>query len=136
MTDILYLTNQTWDKYDRKGKFKLDYIFNIIENNKEKYLIINGCKFKTTSNRYKVFRKNLSCVKCKIKGSFFALERSIKTDTKIYHFNLYAIHKGKEILMTQDHIIPKSKGGKTTLGNLQTMCFYCNQKKGDNYVSG
>lgn len=33
--------------------------------------------------------------------------------------------------MTIDHIIPKSKGGKDTLDNLQPMYPQCNTLKGD-----
>lgn len=29
-----------------------------------------------------------------------------------------------------DHVVPESKGGPTTLENLQTMCLPCNMKKG------
>lgn len=32
--------------------------------------------------------------------------------------------------LTCDHIIPESKGGETTLDNLQTMCRACNSSKG------
>ena len=30
-----------------------------------------------------------------------------------------------------DHIVPIAKGGKTTMGNLQTLCHRCNKLKGD-----
>ena len=47
--------------------------------------------------------------------------------------NLYAIDEnGKEVLMTKDHILPKSKGGKDEIDNYQTMCIRCNEAKGNN----
>jgi len=33
--------------------------------------------------------------------------------------------------LTKDHVIPKSKGGKTTWENIVTCCKECNTKKGD-----
>ena len=33
--------------------------------------------------------------------------------------------------MTKDHILPKSRGGKNHISNMQTMCCRCNSKKGD-----
>ena len=46
---------------------------------------------------------------------------------------LYAVNEnGIEVLMTKDHIIPVSKGGKNILSNYQTMCELCNLEKGNN----
>ena len=38
---------------------------------------------------------------------------------------------GKKEELTLDHLIPKSKGGKTTWTNLVTACKKCNSRKGD-----
>jgi len=36
-----------------------------------------------------------------------------------YHFNLYGYDtEGNEVLLTKDHILPKSKGGTDHLSNL------------------
>lgn len=87
-----------------------------------------------TSLRYQVFAsKGTSCVSCGLAGAYFALEANPdQADKSIYHFNLYALDANhQEILMTKDHIIPKSKGGRDSLDNLQPMCFECNRKKGN-----
>lgn len=81
------------------------------------------------SLRCQTFRKSLICVTCGITGCFLGLDRPSKDRP---HVNLYAIGEdGKEVLMTKDHIIPVSKGGKNVLKNLQTMCTHCNLKKGN-----
>ena len=36
-----------------------------------------------------------------------------------------------EIRLTQDHILPLSKGGKTTPENIQALCYRCNKRKGN-----
>lgn len=83
------------------------------------------------SHRYQLFvLKGTDCVKCGIKGRFFALEQAIFNNTKKFHFNLYGVNKyGNEVMITKDHIIPRSKGGKNILDNYQPLCINCNQYK-------
>lgn len=42
---------------------------------------------------------------------------------------------GTHLDLTCDHIFPESKGGETTLENLQTMCRSCNSQKGTKVVT-
>jgi hypothetical protein len=39
--------------------------------------------------------------------------------------------KGSPFDLTIDHIVPRSRGGRTLPENLCTACFDCNQRKGD-----
>jgi len=96
----------------------------------------SGYPVKMDSLRYQLFKtKGVVCVECGIEGKFFALESSkgtceLSPDTPFYHFNLYGIDKnGCEVLITKDHIIPKSRGGKDNIDNMQVMCSPCNQEK-------
>lgn len=95
---------------------------------------------KVSSLRMELFRQNPRCVSCHRVGSLWILEAHHRKEPP--HLNLY--HVGEEecgewkklckdglVLMTKDHIIPRSKGGPTNLENLQTMCAICNGKKGD-----
>ena len=98
--------------------------------NKKRWFVLDGDYIKAKSQRYFVFEKSLSCVKCGIVGAYFIKEKSVKRE-KNWHLNLYGITEiGQEILITKDHIIPHSKGGSDASSNFQTMCFVCNQKKG------
>lgn len=76
----------------------------------------------------KLFFRNHTCVKCGIEGQYFAME---STGNDNLHFNLYALKDGREVLITKDHILPKSKGGKDIMSNYQTMCTTCNSAKGN-----
>ena len=94
---------------------------------------------KTSSFRLELFRQNPKCVACDRIGTLWVLESHHKKERP--HLNLY--HVGEEIqewknlskdglvMMTKDHIIPRSRGGVTNLTNLQTMCSICNGKKGN-----
>lgn len=105
------------------------------------YELPNGYKVKTSSLRYHTFNQNLKCVNCGLEGCFLALERFLydeggnegEKEGQGFHLNLYALDElGREVLMTKDHIIPKSKGGTDEQENLQTMCTRCNGNKGAN----
>lgn len=93
---------------------------------------LDGDIIKGNSQRYQTFfKKGIKCVCCGIEGKYFAKEKHFSD--KSYHLNLYAIdEKGNEVLMTKDHILPKSKGGKDEIDNYQTMCIRCNEAKGNN----
>jgi 5-methylcytosine-specific restriction endonuclease McrA len=94
---------------------------------------------KVSSLRLELFRQNPKCVSCERIGALWILEAHHRNEPP--HLNLY--HVGDEIqewkklskdglvMMTKDHIVPRSKGGPTTLDNLQTMCAICNGKKGN-----
>ena len=82
------------------------------------------------SLRLRTFERRTVCVCCGRVGTEMGLDLPHGTDKP--HFNLYCVEKsGKRVLMTKDHVIPKSKGGKNHISNMQTMCCKCNAKKGD-----
>jgi hypothetical protein len=85
-----------------------------------------------TSVRLRTFAfKGTRCVSCGIEGIHFRKVRGHPSDHRP-HLNLYAagLSDSIEVLMTKDHIIPRARGGSDNLGNMQTMCFRCNERKG------
>lgn len=125
--------------YERKSIHSIEEIEMLIKdfviNNhyKVKKVKIGRDLIKVHSDRYKTFfAKGYKCECCGIEGSFFAKEKHRGHNSNKYHLNLYGINdKGEEVLMTKDHILPKSKGGKDNISNYQTMCCICNERKGD-----
>ena len=125
----------------RLRKLTLEEVFPYIKsepkklknNVKPERSIIEGFCVKVDTLRLITFKtRGVKCACCGLEGSFFAIETQ-KEDIPP-HINLYAIDEaGREVLMTHDHIIPRSKGGKNKLENCQTMCKPCNEKKGDKH---
>jgi 5-methylcytosine-specific restriction endonuclease McrA len=114
----------------RKESYPVDVVIDLI-NSKNRRVKLDGDEVRVKGIRMKSFAVNgIKCVTCGLVGTFFVKEK-LPGDNS-FHLNLYAVDKdGKEVLMTRDHIQPKSKGGPETLENMQTMCTRCNGKKGN-----
>ena len=76
-----------------------------------------------------ILNKGTKCVACGVEGTHFTIDR--ERNGTLFHLNL---RTADGTLMTKDHIIPKSKGGKKSLYNMQPMCATCNTKKGNKLV--
>ena len=82
------------------------------------------CTKYSKHKRLKVFsHKGLNCVNCSREGKYLISGKDING---YIHVDLYT----KDfILMTIDHIKPKSKGGSYNIENLNPMCTHCNSRK-------
>lgn len=125
--------------YDRLAKVSVEEVLpHIIANlhNREKVKVeFAGVKVNVQSVRLRTFAtQSIDCACCAVKGAFFAIERSVSKDGKPagnYHLNLWGLNDfDEEILMTHDHKLARSLGGKDKLENTETMCGPCNWKKG------
>lgn len=121
----------------RKETYSIDEVRDKVKDvlfEKDKRLAkvdFDGDLIKGNSQRYQTFfTKGCKCSVCGIEGRYFAKEKHLKD--KSYHLNLYAVDdNGTEILMTKDHILPRSNGGIDDISNYQTMCKLCNEAKGN-----
>lgn len=91
---------------------------------------IEGYKVRTKDDRYLNFITNgFECSKCGLKGEYANLECNSQLGN---HLNVYGTNKaGENILLTKDHIYPKSKGGLDDIKNYQVLCERCNNNKKD-----
>lgn len=100
--------------------------------------LLSGRDINVNSMRLRTFAlTGAVCVCCGLPATHFALERcSLVNEAERPHLNLWGVDaEGEEVLFTQDHIQPRSKGGPDTLENSQTMCSPCNFAKRDTWNS-
>ncbi len=124
------------------GVWLYEELLPIIELNRKDKVILPTPNYgdipvRVSGPRLTLLKRNPKCVKCGKVGVLWALEQHTFEPP---HLNLYALSEpngqwkkvnyGGLLLMTQDHIIPKSKDGSDGLYNLQTMCALCNFQKG------
>ena len=100
------------------------------------YLDINGESVPVYVDdlRYELFKQAQTCVVCGKVGNHFMVHCDPIQEIPRFKYvlNLFSADGS---LMTADHIIPKSMGGRNFLCNLQVMCSKCNSKKGSKMPS-
>lgn len=125
----------TKDKYIRYIKVSLPEIPPVLEG---KILFPNGMSVNCKSTRMKLLwvHKNLVCEFCGIAAKYAWVEAHIATPEQT-HLNFYGIDAGgQEVLLTWDHVEPKSLGGSNSLTNAQCLCTICNSIKGNDLPNG
>lgn len=121
------------NKRNRIAEFTVDEVKQWVSNpvlfrRGKPYHVIDGIRIslRRTGPMIKV---GPACKHCGVVGTKFCLEQF--TDGS-YHLDFYT---EDDILLTIDHVYPKSKGGQDHVSNYQCLCYPCNQVKGDQHES-
>lgn len=109
-------------------------VFYHMSKGKERLQINKDMSVNLLSQRLVLFHlKGVVCVSCGRVGTVFKAQNHTKGDKGQPHLNLFT---ADGVLMTKDHILPKSKGGADHHSNYQTMCSPCNSRKGAKVPEG
>lgn len=121
-------------------EFDINYIWSIMDQCTDNYISIHTyfkCLTEFANLKYNqgrklnCFRRSQKCAGCGIIGNIFLLQNNgIHSSSTLELYN-----KAEEGIthMTVDHIIPRSFAGTYSMENITTMCYPCNQKKGNKY---
>lgn len=105
--------------YERKEVYPVHAVLNHLG---ESLVDFGGDIISVVSLRYQTFAKDLCCVRCGLRGLYFAKERGARFRKKRelweslggkYHFNLYGLTaEGKEVMPDQGPYSPGQQGRK------------------------
>lgn len=85
-------------------------------------------------DRWIFFRqRGTTCVICDLEATHVVFWKQPKAtnNPRDIHVDAAALTENGFVMITLDHIFPRSKGGTKHFSNLQPMCAPCNHKKGD-----
>jgi 5-methylcytosine-specific restriction endonuclease McrA len=69
------------------------------------------------------------CVKCGVEGNLVVTHRHKNEIPGTRHIDVFALDEKRFVMMTLDHILPASYGGKSDITNYRIMCRDCNQER-------
>lgn len=122
------------ERYDRFAKFAIEDVLPFIPEDRHTFSYLIGGEpvekdVRMGGYRMSLWLRGTDCVCCGLKGTHIWLEQNT-SGVRPAHFNLYGLDNDKnEVMLTTDHILAKSKGGKNDPDNLQLLCSRCNSCK-------
>lgn len=116
------------------GEFSNEIILPFIQNKGHRTLrrvTLRGITFSAASDTVDCVKRNQTCSECGVTGNVWVvLKNNDEKTMEIPSLHLFhKTHNNKYVLMTKDHLVPRSLGGKDSRTNYQTMCTLCNRKK-------
>ncbi len=76
-------------------------------------------------------KQPLQCIRCGVKGTIILRHRHANEPETAVHHDVFGVNQhNKYVMITVDHILPKSWGGNNFKSNKQVMCHSCNTGKG------
>lgn len=105
-----------------------------LKQNKQSLLLVAGFGDGECGDLIKILKDELlggSPVKERIAKPYSKKKISLRIRNAVYRRDKYrCLNCGDWGDLTLDHVIPESKGGESTMDNLQTLCRVCNSRKG------
>ena len=121
--------NSTWTQYKTVEILPYNQFFEYLNEDQTEFRYKDYCINVDKPRMQTHIQKDNMCLHCGLSTTHFAIQLGDKQTTP--HINAWYLSNDKKVLMTSDHIIPKSKGGLDDISNRQVLCKHCNIKKGD-----